>query len=81
MSNLRAARKSRYSGKLSQAHGTPSVSTTSGRSSIPSISLTSRSRSPGRHGANPTPQLPISTVVTPCPEDGASRLSQLTWPS
>ena len=35
----------------------------------------------GRTGAKPTPQLPVTTVVTPCPLDGSSRLSQLTWPS
>ena len=39
-------------------------------SSTPSISSMRRSRSSGRHGANPTPQLPITTVVTPCHADG-----------
>ena len=29
-------------------------------------------RGPGRTGANPTPQLPATTVVTPCPLDGSS---------
>jgi len=28
------------------------------------------SRADGRQGAMPTPQLPITTVVTPCQEDG-----------
>ena len=34
----------------------------------------SRSWSLGRTGAKPTPQLPITTVVTPCPDDGSSRV-------
>ena len=34
----------------------------------------SRSWSPGRHGAKPTPQLPITTVVTPCHDDGSEPL-------
>ena len=36
---------------------------------------------PGRTGAKPTPQLPITTVVTPCHDDGVTCLSQQTWPS
>ena len=32
-------------------------------------------------GAKPTPQLPITTVVTPCQIDGVSSGSQVTWPS
>ena len=55
--------------------------TTSGMSSTPSISLINASRCSGRDGANPTPQFPITTVVTPCPDDGASRFSQVIWPS
>jgi hypothetical protein len=39
-------------------------------SSTPSITRISVSRSCGRQGAKPTPQLPISTVVTPWPDDG-----------
>ncbi len=50
-------------------------------SSTPSISLISRSWSPGRQGAKPTPQLPITTVVTPCHDEGCMRLSQVAWPS
>ena len=44
--------------------------TISGMSSTPSMTLISVSRSCGRQGAKPTPQLPISTVVTPWPDDG-----------
>ena len=40
--------------------------------------LISQSSLPGRTGAKPTPQLPATTVVTPWPLDGSSRLSQLT---
>ena len=35
----------------------------------------------GLHGAKPTPQLPITAVVTPCQADGAMLLSQIAWPS
>ena len=35
----------------------------------------------GRGGANPTPQLPITTVVTPCQIDGVSSGSHVAWPS
>ena len=76
-----AASASRYSGKLCQFHGTPSRITSSGMSSTPSMTLISVSRSCGRQGAKPTPQLPISTVVTPWPEDGVKRSSQVTCPS
>jgi hypothetical protein len=50
-------------------------------SSTPSMSAISRPRSSGRHGAKPTPQLPIATVVAPCALDGISAPSQLAWPS
>jgi hypothetical protein len=36
---------------------------------------------PGRTGAKPTPQFPITTVVTPCQLDGVSIGSHVTWPS
>ncbi len=38
-------------------------------------------RDPGATGAKPTPQLPITTVVTPLCDDGAICESQLIWPS
>ena len=69
------------SGKVSQFQGRPSVSTTSGMSSTPSINFTSMSRCSGRQGAKPTPQLPMSKVVTPFQEDGVRRLPQVTWAS
>ncbi len=50
-------------------------------SSTPSIRSISASWSVGRTGANPTPQLPITTVVTPLEAEGSSTSSQVTWPS
>ena len=35
----------------------------------------------GRAGAKPTPQLPMTTVVTPCHDDGVRNGSHVTWPS
>ena len=34
-----------------------------------------------RMGAKPTPQLPMTTVVTPCQLEGAISGSQVAWPS
>ena len=73
----RRSSASRYSGKDCQSHASPSVSATPGMSSTPSISAISRPWSAGTAGAKPTPQLPITTVVTPCQEEGWSRLSQV----
>jgi hypothetical protein len=50
-------------------------------SSTPSISSMSRSWSVGRTGANPTPQLPATTVVTPCHDDGIIRSPHDACPS
>ena len=75
----RVSRKSRYSGNVSHApQGTPSCSALPGMSSTPSMSSMSVSCSPGGHGAKPTPQLPITSVVTPLPKDGSSSSSQVT---
>ena len=70
-----------YSANVSQPHASPSASAVPGMSSTPSISAISRARSAGRHGAKPTPQLPIATVVAPCRVAGISAPSQLAWPS
>ena len=72
---------SRYSGKLSQHHSMPSASAVPGMSSTPSISWISKSSCRGRTGAKPTPQLPITIVVTPFQPDGVRCGSQVTWPS
>ncbi len=50
-------------------------------SSTPSIKEMRRSWASGRTGAKPTPQLPITAVVTPCQLDGVSRVSHVAWPS
>ena len=59
----------------------PSASAVPGMSSTPSMSWISHSRSEARAGAKPTPQLPITTVVTPCHPDGETSGSQVAWPS
>ena len=76
-----ASSASMYSGKVSHLQSMPSASAVPGMSSTPSISAIRRSRSPSRTGAKPTPQLPITAVVTPWKQLGASSSSQLTWPS
>ena len=78
----RAARKSRYSGNVDHSpHGTPSCSAVPGMSSTPSIKSTSTSWPPGGHGAKPTPQLPITRVVTPLLNEGSSSSSHVACPS
>ena len=81
MAQRRSSRASRYSPKDSQPQAIPSDSAAPGMSSTPSMSWMSHSSVPGRTGANPTPQLPMTTVVTPWPELGSSRSSQVAWPS
>ena len=72
---------SRYSANDSQPQGMPSCSAVPGMSSTLSMSSTSRSSAPGRTGAKPTPQLPMTIDVTPCQLLGVTCLSQQTWPS
>ena len=72
---------SRYSGKVSQPHWMPSDSAAPGMSSTPSIRPMSHSCRSGATGAKPTPQLPMTTVVTPCQHDGVSSGSHVIWPS
>ena len=67
--------------KLCQVHGSPSSSTAPGMSSTPSMNSTSVSRWSGRHGAKPTPQLPIIAVVTPFQDEGVIRLLQVACAS
>ena len=73
----RRSSASRYSGKDSHCQSMPSQSAVPGMSSTPSISSMSSCSPPGRTGANPTPQLPTTTVVTPCQHDGASCASHV----
>ena len=72
-SNGRPSSASTNSGNDCHDHVSPSCSTVPGMSSTPSMSSMSRSWSAGRTGANPTPQLPTTTVVTPCHDDGIMR--------
>ena len=73
----RSEMTSRNSGYVSQPHLMPSLSAAPGMSSTPSIKPMSHSCLSGRTGANPTPQLPMTTVVTPCQHDGVSVSSQV----
>jgi hypothetical protein len=50
-------------------------------SSTPSIRPINQSCRSAATGAKPTPQLPITTVVTPCQHDGVSCSSQVICPS
>ena len=61
---------SKNSGKVSQSQSIPSCNAEPGISSTPSINWIRKFSSPGRTGANPTPQFPITAVVTPCQLDG-----------
>ncbi len=72
---------SRYSENVSQPQGMPSCSAVPGMSSTLSMRATSSSSVPGRTGAKPTPQLPMTMEVTPCQQLGVICLSQHTWPS
>ena len=66
----RRATASRYSGNVSHSHSMPADSAAPGMSSTPSMSPISQSRRSGCTGANPTPQLPMTIVVTPCQHVG-----------
>ncbi len=59
----------------------PSASAVPGMSSTPSIKPMSQSWWSGRAGAKPTPQLPMTMVVTPCQLLGARTSSHVAWPS
>lgn len=48
---------------------------------MPSISAISSASRPGTLGAKPTPQLPISSVVTPWWMLGLKVSSRVAWPS
>ena len=70
-----------YSGKLSHSQRIPAERAVPGMSSTPSISSISQVWRSRRTGAKPTPQLPITTVVTPCHAEGAITGSQVACPS
>ena len=75
----RCSTRSMYSGNVSKPHSPrPSVVH---RKSMPSTCWSVRSNSSrfdGFVGAMPKPQLPITTVVTPCHDDGDNVRSQMT---
>ena len=68
--------ESRYSPYDSQSQGKPVRMAFLGMSSTVSIMPARNSRSAGLQGANVTPQLPNSAVVTPCQEAGVNSGSQ-----
>ena len=70
---------SRNSGKVTQSHGMPARIVFSGTASLRERLSIARSRSSGLHGAKPKPQLPITTLVTPCQPDIVHHGSQNTW--
>ena len=73
---LRAAAASMNCGKVSQSQVMPLFSTSKGMPSTLTRSFMAISRVSGLHGAMPTPQLPITTLVTPCQEEGVTAPSQ-----
>ena len=56
---------SKYSGKVSHSQSIPSCKAVPGMSSTPSIKPINQSLFSGLQGEKPTPQFPITTVVTP----------------
>ena len=54
----------------------PAFNTSNGIASTFTRSRIAISRAAGRQGAMPTPQLPITTEVTPCHDEGVSAPSQ-----
>ena len=70
---------SRNSGNVTQSHGMPARIVLSGTASFRDTVSIARSWSSGRHGAKPKPQLPITTLVTPCQPDIVHHGSQNTW--
>ena len=77
----RRSTESRYSGNVSKSHGTPASSVAGLMSSTCSSVWTISDRCSGRHGASENPQLPATTLVTPCHDDGVSAGSQNTCAS
>ena len=73
---FRFAAASMYCGKLSQSQVMPAFRTSNGIASTLTRSSIAISRASGLHGAIPTPQLPITTEVTPCHDDGVTAPSQ-----
>ena len=64
---------------MTQSHGMPAFIEASGIASVRVIINIERSRNRGLTGANPKPQLPIATEVTPCQPDIVQYGSQKSW--
>ena len=70
---------SRNSGKVTQSHGMPACIVLRGTASFRERLSMVRSRSSGLQGAKPKPQLPMTTLVTPCQPDMVHHGSQNNW--
>ncbi len=70
---------SRNSGKVSQSQGIPACMVFNGTASLRDRLSMARSRWSGWQGAKPKPQLPITTLVTPCQPDMVHQGSQKSW--
>ena len=69
----------RYSLKVTQSHGMPCRMVSIGTASLRVSESMVRSRSSGLQGAKPKPQLPMTTLVTPCQPDMVHHGSQNNW--
>ena len=72
-----ASTASRYSGNVVQSHEMPCSSAARLMPSTRSSMRMMRSRPDGAHGASVKPQLPMTTVVTPCQEEHEASGSQV----
>ena len=70
---------SRNSGNVSQSQGMPARIVFSGTASLRDRLSIARSWSSSRQGAKPKPQLPMTTLVTPCQPDIVHHGSQKIW--
>ena len=77
----RSSMAARYSGKLSKHQSMPLSSASIDMPSTFSSVRTIVSRCSGRVGATPKPQLPMTTLVTPCQLDGVRSPSHRIWAS
>jgi hypothetical protein len=64
---------------VTQSQGMPTRIVSSGTASLRDRASMARSRSSGSQGAKPNPQLPMTTLVTPCQPDMVHHGSQNTW--
>ena len=77
----RPVRLSRKSATDPPAKSTPDASASADMPSTRLSMSSSHSRSSGRDGASVNPQLPVSSVVTPCHDAGDAVGSQWSWAS